>query len=102
MGGCSDLESGIYFGWAGLDFLSEGAEPAALTGNPHSDPASENDQFRKFGEEAVNKIGGVFGSQAAEIPQGWDGKGRVYPMVMSVGWNPFYKNTVRSVVRLPR
>jgi hypothetical protein len=26
-------------------------------------------------------------------------RGTVYPMVMSVGWNPFYKNTVRSVVR---
>jgi riboflavin kinase len=25
-------------------------------------------------------------------------RGLVYPMVMSVGWNPYYKNTVRSVV----
>lgn len=24
-------------------------------------------------------------------------KPSVYPMVMSIGWNPFYKNTVRSV-----
>lgn len=24
-------------------------------------------------------------------------EGAVYPMVMSIGWNPFYKNTVRSV-----
>lgn len=24
-------------------------------------------------------------------------KGAVYPMVMSIGWNPFYKNSVRSV-----
>jgi len=24
-------------------------------------------------------------------------RGAVYPMVMSIGWNPFYKNTVRSV-----
>jgi riboflavin kinase len=24
-------------------------------------------------------------------------QGEVYPMVMSVGWNPYYKNTVRSV-----
>lgn len=24
-------------------------------------------------------------------------KGAVYPMCMSIGWNPFYKNTVRSV-----
>ena len=23
-------------------------------------------------------------------------EGKVYPMVMSVGWNPFYKNSVRS------
>lgn len=26
-----------------------------------------------------------------------ESKGAVYPMVMSIGWNPFYKNTVRSV-----
>jgi riboflavin kinase len=25
------------------------------------------------------------------------GAGAVYPMVMSIGWNPYYKNTVRSV-----
>ena len=24
---------------------------------------------------------------------------RIFPMVMSIGWNPFYKNTVRSIVR---
>jgi len=26
------------------------------------------------------------------------GEEKIYPMVMSIGWNPFYKNTVRSVV----
>lgn len=26
-----------------------------------------------------------------------EAKGAVYPMVMSIGWNPFYKNEVRSV-----
>jgi len=26
-------------------------------------------------------------------------KETVYPMVMSIGWNPFYKNEKRSVVR---
>lgn len=26
-----------------------------------------------------------------------NGAGAVYPMVMSIGWNPYYKNTVRSV-----
>jgi riboflavin kinase len=27
-----------------------------------------------------------------------ESKGHVYSMVMSIGWNPFYKNTVRSIV----
>ncbi|KAI9818935.1 MAG: riboflavin kinase [Pycnora praestabilis] len=50
VGGHKDVESGVYYGWAGLGGKEE------------------------------------FGKQ-----------GKVYPMVMSIGWNPFYKNTVRSV-----
>ena len=50
VGGCSDIESGVYFGFASL-------YPSAA---------------------------------AADAPT-------VFPMVMSIGWNPFYKNTVRSV-----
>ena len=49
------MESGVYFGWAGLYDASRPAD---------SDGA----------------------------------KPRVYSMAMSVGWNPVYKNTVRSVV----
>ena len=26
----------------------------------------------------------------------------VFPMVMSIGWNPFYKNSIRSVVSARR
>jgi FAD synthase len=51
IGGHSDLESGVYYGWAGL----------------HSNATNNTKQT-------------------------------VYPMVMSIGWNPFYGNTVRSVV----
>jgi len=33
-----------------------------------------------------------------ETRESWtQDKGSVYPMVMSIGWNPFYKNEVRSV-----
>lgn len=40
----------------------------------------------------------VGGSDDEEEKQSWTkDKGAVYPMVMSIGWNPFYKNTVRSV-----
>ncbi|KAI9894412.1 MAG: riboflavin kinase [Vezdaea aestivalis] len=48
VGGNEHVESGVYFGWAGLE-------------------------------------------------EGKADKFTVYPMVMSIGWNPFYKNTVRSV-----
>lgn len=57
-------ESGVYFGWAGVQLSSK--EPIT----PES---------------------------AAIVPQkaakaGW----RQFPMVMSIGYNPFYKNTIRS------
>ncbi len=55
MGGNEDVESGVYYGWAGVDIDDTGAR-------------------KEKGE------GGVWG------------------MVMSIGWNPYYKNKVRSVV----
>ena len=51
------LDSGIYYGFAGVSITSRGEL----------------------------------------VPPG-AGRGGVWPMVMSVGWNPFYKNTVRSIV----
>ncbi|KZF21525.1 riboflavin kinase [Xylona heveae TC161] len=54
VGGNSDVESGIYYGWAGLE-----------------DPPVAHD--------------------APGLSRG------IFPMVMSIGWNPFYKNAVRSV-----
>lgn len=55
VGGHEEVESGVYYGFAGLDVDGEG---------------------RRVEE----------------------GEGTVWEMVMSIGWNPFYKNTVRSVV----
>jgi len=53
VGGNEGLDSGVYYGWAGLEI-----------------------------------------NDAGQVKLG----GEVYPMVMSIGWNPFYKNKVRSVV----
>ncbi|KAL8804936.1 MAG: hypothetical protein Q9182_002246 [Xanthomendoza sp. 2 TL-2023] len=58
VGGHEEVESGVYFGWAGVNVDDEGRR-------------SE---------------GGVKGKQEG-----------VWPMVMSIGWNPFYQNSVRSV-----
>ena len=65
VGGHEDVESGVYFGWAGLN-------------------VNEKGEILKPGNDGEGK---------EKV------KGLVYPMVMSIGWNPFYKNTVRSVVR---
>ncbi|KAI4118880.1 MAG: hypothetical protein LQ345_001115 [Seirophora villosa] len=62
VGGHSELESGVYFGWAGLNVDDQG--------NSSSDDGGEGKQ---------------------------KSSSSVWPMVMSIGWNPFYKNTVRSV-----
>lgn len=63
VGGNEDVESGVYYGWAGVDIDDTG--------------------LRK--------------------ERGGEGEGRgpgggVWEMVMSIGWNPYYKNEVRSVV----
>ena len=54
VGGHDEVESGVYYGWAGINVDEMGAMTA--------------------------------------------GKGGVWPMVMSIGFNPYYNNTVRSVV----
>lgn len=54
VGGCADIDSGVYFGFASLDL------PTTTTADTTTTQ-------------------------------------KVFPMVMSIGWNPFYKNAVRSV-----
>jgi riboflavin kinase len=60
VGGNEDVESGVYYGWAGVDV-----------------------------DDSGKRIEGDDGG----------GKGGVWGMVMSIGWNPYYKNEKRSVVR---
>jgi riboflavin kinase len=57
----------VYFGWAGIQL-------------PPSHPS--------LSEPSVLNIE----PPDPKIAEGW----RLYPMVMSIGYNPFYKNTVRS------
>ena len=58
MGGNEDVESGVYYGWVGVDV-----------------------------DDAGERVG-----------RGGEKGGGVWAMVMSIGWNPYYKNEVRSVV----
>lgn len=54
VGGNEGVESGVYYGWAGVDV-----------------------------DESGKREGGAYG---------------VWEVALSIGWNPFYKNSVRSVV----
>jgi len=57
-------QSGVYFGWAGVQLSSDEPCPPECTATVPQEAAKA----------------------------GW----RQFPMVMSIGYNPFYKNTVRS------
>lgn len=93
VGGNSDIESGVYYGWAGLSPSSANGEMA------HTDTTAQKAEH--VGRRIVEGIGAVVGGSSGdkeEQSHTWThDKGAVYPMVMSIGWNPFYKNTVRSV-----
>ena len=87
VGGHKDVESGVYFGWAGIS-LSHSTSDAALAAKP------------KGSQEAPTKnLSGESSQRDRDSQQRTDSisAGKVYPMVMSIGWNPFYKNEVRSV-----
>ncbi|KAF8434889.1 hypothetical protein BGX38DRAFT_1251533 [Terfezia claveryi] len=71
VGGREEIANGVYFGWAGLNLGQKGNKHIA------------NEQEGKGLDRR---------SSYTATPNG-----NVFPMVMSIGWNPFYKNTVRSV-----
>ena len=74
VGGNEDVESGVYYGWAGVDVDADGKR----CGNGDGETEGKRE-----------------GQGEAKV------KGNVWPMVMSIGWNPYYKNTKRSVVCPP-
>lgn len=80
VGGSRDVESGIYYGWAGLSASKATAAPPG--------------EYTLMKEDVYQDL--LKAQQSAPASSG-EGKGAVYPMVMSIGWNPFYKNEVRSV-----
>ena len=67
----NQIENGIYFGFAGVDIDARGRRVPPVIGDVESSGEKKQEQEC----------------------------GRVWPMVMSIGLNPFYKNEVRSVVR---
>ncbi|KAK5163959.1 riboflavin kinase [Saxophila tyrrhenica] len=82
VGGHEDVESGVYYGWAGLS-------ASKATSSPASEYTLMSPDVFSSLQKSLPTSGGKEGGE--------EGEGKVYPMVMSIGWNPFYKNSVRSV-----
>ncbi|CCU77160.1 hypothetical protein BGHDH14_bgh00295 [Blumeria hordei DH14] len=75
-------KSGVYFGWCSIRFP---------LGHPALDFPSRLPSSRILEPDFQPPKPGFFLSELSQ-QEGW----RLYPMVMSIGYNPFYKNEVRS------
>ncbi|KAI0864594.1 hypothetical protein F4860DRAFT_464780 [Xylaria cubensis] len=80
----ADARSGVYFGWASL------ALPATHPNNSVS--ASTSTTTTNHHTTSTPPDASSSSAAAAATTQQF----QIYPMVMSIGYNPFYKNSVRS------
>ncbi|KAL2130303.1 hypothetical protein VTI74DRAFT_6653 [Chaetomium olivicolor] len=74
----SSVHSGVYFGWASLNL-----------------PPTHPDFIPTPSSTTTSSASASASSQTTDGVKGGNGF-TVYPMVMSIGYNPFFKNTVRS------
>jgi riboflavin kinase len=84
-------ESGVYFGWAGIQLPADHPDLAAHSSESTANSCSINPTTTNP-HPTTFKYPSALSPPAAALEKGW----RLYPMVMSIGYNPFYKNTVRS------
>lgn len=95
IGGNDDLASGIYYGYASLDH-STTSDLATATSVPSatSDTAvptrSSNHAVADLEEPAT-------APPSRPITPGREKEVKVYPTVLSIGYNPYYKNEQRSI-----
>ncbi|PSK34205.1 Riboflavin kinase [Elsinoe australis] len=87
VGGHDNLESGVYYGWASLSsYTPSSTQSASHSLPPLNGAAPSSDETQAHLASALSEAG-----------KGQEHKAGVFPMVMSIGWNPYYKNEKRSV-----
>jgi len=84
-----DIDSGVYYGWAGLSFThsTSDASQAPLPAAPQE--VIDKDAEAHPHPSSTTTHAATTNSQSQQPT--------IYPMVMSIGWNPYYANSVRSV-----
>jgi len=88
IGGHSSLESGIYYGWCTLDF-------STISSTPNSSVSSDTPKSASSSNSAVADLEPASSTPPDSSAPG--GGSIVYPTVLSIGYNPFYANTHRSI-----
>ncbi|KAI1173547.1 hypothetical protein F4777DRAFT_557685 [Nemania sp. FL0916] len=88
----ADARSGVYFGWASLALPQ--THPDANNNNANADTSHDNTSTTPNtttpAPEANTTTTTTTETETAVA------RFQIYPMVMSIGYNPFYKNRVRS------
>lgn len=80
VGGHKDVESGVYYGWAGVNMSTATADNSKAAGPP----GAATDASDKASNDSIASNRKDQGSA-------------IYPAVLSIGYNPYYKNEKRSV-----
>ncbi|MCJ1381583.1 riboflavin kinase [Xylographa soralifera] len=94
VGGHADLASGVYYGFAGLNVTPEGE---LVNTNPSTSTTTTNAPAL---QEPPPTVPSTSPSPSVPTPPPQPtptSTMHTYPTVLSIGYNPFYKNTVRSV-----
>lgn len=93
VGGNEELESGIYYGFASLDLSTvpkNGEDNKEEQGDAEEKKGSSSSKSKNF---AVADLEGT----ATPTGETKESKSKIYPAVLSLGYNPFYANTHRSI-----
>ncbi|USP79622.1 Riboflavin kinase [Curvularia clavata] len=91
IGGHEDLDSGIYYGWCSLDpstIPSSTSDTTPSSANS-SAPATPSSTSSTSSNHSVLDLS----YPTSALPS----QGTIYPTVLSIGYNPYYKNTHRSI-----
>lgn len=88
IGGHDDLDSGIYYGWCTLDHSSISSQ-ASTSGTNGGDPEPEHSSSHAVQDLSYPSTNPGPTTDATSST--------IYPTVLSIGYNPYYKNTHRSI-----
>ena len=94
VGGHTGVESGVYFGWAGISLAPLREEGGNIKSVPDPQKDAEQASHGSTNSFYGGQSQGLLSKAVAHIEKA---RAEVYPMVMSIGWNPYYKNEKRSV-----